>query len=81
MIEKIPLLILSAASCVVTYFVQHKGGAVTSTEQFPIGVRVANALVAYIAYIFKMIWPEKLAAFYPHPGNTLPAWQVICAAL
>jgi tetratricopeptide (TPR) repeat protein len=28
-----------------------------------------------------MIWPRNLAVFYAHPENTLPAWQVIGAAL
>jgi len=43
--------------------------------------RVANALVSYVTYALKTIWPGNLAVFYPHPGNTLPAWQIIVAAL
>ena len=43
--------------------------------------RIANALVSYVDYVFKMFWPNKLAVFYPHPGNTLHEWQILGAAL
>jgi Flp pilus assembly protein TadD len=78
--EKIPLLALTALSCIVTYIVQQKGGAVAPIEVFSPGVRIANALVSYIVYIGKTIWPVNLAVFYPHPGS-LPLWQVLGAVL
>ncbi|MGO8943933.1 MAG: hypothetical protein ACLQJ7_09700 [Syntrophobacteraceae bacterium] len=68
LLEKIPLLALAALSCIVTYFVQQKGGAVLSTEVSPLGARIANACVSYIIYIGKTIWPSNLAVFYPHTG-------------
>ena len=67
-------------SSIVTYIAQQKGGAVQSIEAFPLGVRIGNAFVSYIAYIGKMIWPSNLAVFYPHPG-LLPLWQVLGAVL
>jgi len=76
LLEKIPLLALSAASCAVTCLAQRRGGAVGSFEDFPSGVRIANALVAYMGYIVKTVWPRCLAVFYPHPEDTLPVWQV-----
>ena len=79
--EKIPLFALTIASCVVTYIVQQSGGAVRSLDQYGLGVRIANALAAYISYIGKMVWPQNLSALYPHPGTTLPVWQVILSAL
>ncbi len=79
-LEKIPLLALAALSCIVTYFVQKKGGAVIPIEAFPLGARVANACVSYIIYIAKTVWPINLAVFYPHPG-LLPLWQVLGAVL
>ena len=66
--EKLPLFALAALSCIVTYVVQQKGGAVASLERIPPAVRIANALVSYIIYIGKMIWPDNLAVFYPYPG-------------
>jgi Flp pilus assembly protein TadD len=28
-----------------------------------------------------MVWPSRLAVFYPHPFNKLPIWQVVASAL
>jgi len=79
-LEKLPLLALSAASSVVTYFVQHSGGAVTPLSVHPFTVRIANALVSYIAYMGKMIWPFHLAVLYPY-SRTFSCWQVAGACL
>lgn len=78
--EKIPLFALSAASAVITVYAQASGGAVKGLEIFPIMVRVSNAVVAYAAYLIKMIWPADLAVLYPHPGMP-PAWQTAGALL
>jgi Flp pilus assembly protein TadD len=71
---------LTALSCIVTYVVQQKGGAVASIEAFPLSDRLANAFVSFVVYIRKMMWPSDLAIFYPHAG-LLPSWQVIGAVL
>jgi len=31
-------------------------------------------------YLWKAIWPANLAALYPHPGDSLPAWQIFVSA-
>jgi tetratricopeptide (TPR) repeat protein len=69
LLEKVPLLTLSAVSSYMTFYAQEKAGAVKSFELFPFGTRVANALVAYVAYIWKAIWPYPLAHFYPYPDT------------
>jgi len=79
--EKIPFLILSAISCVVTFLAQRSGGAVESFERLPFGLRVENALVSYIKYMSKTIWPSDLAVFYPHLRGHLPWWQAAGAGL
>jgi hypothetical protein len=79
-LEKVPLFILAAASGMVTLQAQQSGGAVGSLVSYPFSVRISNALVSYSRYIGKMIWPENLAVFYPHP-EVLPGWQVIAAGL
>ena len=66
-VEKIPLLVLTFISCVVTYIVQKQGGAVRPSEYFPIDIRIVNSMVSYADYIIKMIWPIDLSVFYPHP--------------
>lgn len=78
--EKVPFFILSAVSSVLTIIAQHKIGTVAPLELYPIDIRIANALVSYVRYIGKMIWPHGLAVFYPHPV-TLPAWEVIGSGL
>ena len=80
-LEKIPLFIMSIAAGIVTFVVQQTAGAVGNLAPFPLGVRIANALTAYVSYILKMIWPRDMACFYPHPGYTIPVWQVIASAL
>lgn len=78
--EKAPLFTLSAGMAVVTFVAQRRGGAVVPLQSIPLGTRLENALVSYIAYIAKTLWPTRLAAFYPHPV-ALPAWQVIAAGM
>lgn len=77
--EKIPFFVLTVASCIVTFVVQHMAGATESIDLFPVKVRIANALVSYVDYIVKMLWPARLGAFYPHPGANLPMWQIFGA--
>jgi FOG: TPR repeat len=74
--EKVPLFVLAILSSIVTYVAAQKGGAVSSIEAIPLGVRIGNAFVSYIAYIGKMIWPSNLAVFYPYPKFLVP-WQVL----
>jgi len=80
-LEKLPLFALAAASSVVTMLVQRKGGAVPEfAENLSLSARIANALIAYVSYLGKMLLPEDLAVLYPHPGSW-PIWQVAGAAL
>ena len=76
-IEKIPLLVLAAASCVVTLAVQRSG--MQSWAQAGLGPRLANAAVAYVAYLWKMLYPADLAVLYPLSFSPLPAWKVVAA--
>jgi Tfp pilus assembly protein PilF len=73
--EKIPLLALSAVSGVVTFLAQRQ--ALARTEELPLFWRINNALVTCMTYVWQMIWPVKLAVFYPHPHNGLPYWEII----
>jgi protein O-mannosyl-transferase len=84
-IEKVPLLVLALASSIVTFLAQRSVGAVGDFKALPMTYRVENALISYITYIGKMLWPVRLAAFYPFPmalsGWTLSVWSVLAAAL
>jgi tetratricopeptide (TPR) repeat protein len=76
--EKVPLFALAVASSAVTFVVQRQGGAVGDFGTFPFAGRVANALVSYVAYIGKMIWPMRLLVFYPYPTSA-PVWPAFVA--
>ena len=80
-LEKVPLFILVVISCIVTYFAQKSEGTIKSIAALSLKSRIANAVVSYISYALKAIWPHNLAVFYPHPGNTLPSWKVAGGAL
>jgi tetratricopeptide (TPR) repeat protein len=73
-LEKIPFLMLSVVAAIVTIVAQHGGGAVKSLDQFPLGHRVANAVVSYVTYLWMQVLPLNLAVFYPNVP--VPAWQV-----
>jgi len=81
LLEKTPLFVLAAVSSVVTYIVQKSGGAVGALQAYPFKIRMANALLSYAIYMGKMIWPQNLAVFYPHPEQSLPMWQAAGAGL
>ena len=79
--EKLPLLLLAAASAVVTMVAQKAGGAVKDFAHYGLFLRLENALVAYVRYLGKAIWPSNLEVLYPHPTTLYPAWQVGAAAV
>jgi hypothetical protein len=76
--EKIPLLLMSAGTCVVTYMAQAQ--TMSSVEKLPLLARLMNACGSVVTYIGKMFWPAKLAVFYPHAADQLPLWQGVAAA-
>ena len=77
MLEKVPLLLLSAASCLVTLVVQKQ--ATISIELLPAWVRLYEGLVSCLSYIYQMLWPARLALFYPYPSGRLSIWPFVLA--
>jgi Flp pilus assembly protein TadD len=76
-LEKIPLLLLSAGSCAVTFLIQKRtAGAI---PPLPWLWREENAVVSCVFYMWQTLWPARLAVFYPHPNDTLPVWTIILA--
>lgn len=78
--EKTPLFIASAASCVITLLVQRSSGAIRDLHEFPLHERIANAVISYVMYLKKVLWPVDLAAFYPYP-ETISLWSVLTSVL
>ena len=75
--EKLPLLALSAAACVVTLLAQTE--TVQSMETISLLLRLGNALASCMIYLRQMIFPAGLAVPYPYPHNGLPGWEVALA--
>jgi tetratricopeptide (TPR) repeat protein len=84
LLEKLPFLALSAGVSAITLVAQRAGGATQSLEAIPFLLRVQNALVSYVVYLRKALWPADLSNLYPHPnlpgGTPWEAWQVLGAA-
>jgi tetratricopeptide (TPR) repeat protein len=80
-LEKLPLFVLSVVSSVITFFVQQHAGAVAPIKYLSLNPRIANAIVSYVSYIVKMIWPLNLAILYPfqewHPEHVLMSGTMI----
>jgi protein O-mannosyl-transferase len=75
--EKIPLFALSAFSCIATLFAQRQGPS--AIDQLPFLWRLNNTFVSYVTYIWQMLWPARLAVFYPHPNDRLPLIKITAA--
>jgi tetratricopeptide (TPR) repeat protein len=78
-VEKLPLVIMTAWSCWITVTAQRLGGSISPLEQIAIDERVQNAIVTYAAYLWKFLWPTDLAVLYPHPGDW-ESWRVALSA-
>jgi tetratricopeptide (TPR) repeat protein len=78
--EKLPFVALAAASCAATYWAQHAGGTMASLKSVSPGMRIANALLSYVSYLDKAVWPTGLAVFYPL-RTSLPAAAAVAAGI
>ena len=72
LLEKIPFLVLSAGSSVMTLIAQN-----AFMQPLTFRVRLTNALRSYAAYLGKTVWPSGLSIYYPHPGDLIPSWEVV----
>ncbi len=79
-LEKLPLVALAVGAGVLTYLAQDQAGAAATLEAVPAGLRLQNAVVSYVAYLWATVWPSPLAAIYPiAPG--IPLWKVAGAGV
>jgi Flp pilus assembly protein TadD len=80
LLEKVPLITLSAVFSAVIYYVQFTAGSMRTGAVFPMSLRIGNALVSYVHYLGKALWPVNLSVFYPHPAGGLEVWKVSAAS-
>jgi tetratricopeptide (TPR) repeat protein len=82
LIEKIPLLALSAASVAISMHAARTGGALNAySAHAPLLLRLENGLWCYVVYIARIAWPFNLSIIYPFPTHFLPVWKLALAAL
>jgi protein O-mannosyl-transferase len=75
-LEKLPLLALSAASSAVTVLSQ-RGCALRTLTDLTLFARVENACYCYLVYVWKALIPFGFGLFYPFVA--LPWWKVALA--
>jgi Flp pilus assembly protein TadD len=88
LLEKLPFFALVLASVAVTLWATASGAGVhPPTSVVPLSLRTANAVVSYVRYLGKLVWPSGLTPHYPHPympeigGEPWAIWQLAAAAL
>ena len=74
-LEKLPLFILAAGSM---YMSSMSFKDPSYLPPVPMGLRIANALVSYVKYVLKLVWPTDLSILYPYPVH-IPLWQTVAA--
>lgn len=81
--EKVPFFVLAGIISFVATQATKPRGAVISLDALPLDSRVSNALCSYGAYLHDLVWPDKLAVFYPHPSvaQWAPALSVLAGLI
>jgi hypothetical protein len=84
LIEKLPLFALVAGFSALTVLTQAAGGSLEGTELYPLDVRIAAAVLGYVAYLEQTIRPTGLSCLYIHPRAVslaaIPAALALAAA-
>ncbi len=65
LIEKIPFLLLSVGSCVITVIAAHQEAVSVAVARMPLKVRFITAGVSYFKYLEELVWPSDLGPLYP----------------
>src|SRR6185295_3615715 len=65
LLEKIPFFVGALLSSGIAVRSEFQAGAGWGLDQSPLSFRVMNACHSLVFYLGKMLFPVKLAAFYP----------------
>ncbi len=76
-VEKVPLLVLSAAASVMAVIAE--GEATTSLAGLSFLARMSNPIMSYVTYLRQMVYPADLAPLYPFSAKDLLGWKIILA--
>ena len=80
LIEKIPFVLLSIASCVITVIAEHHEAVSSAVARMPFKVRFITAGVSYFRYLEETVWPSDLGPSYPFVVHR-PKWELAGIAL
>lgn len=78
-LEKLPLLFLSAGSAVATLIVQEP--TIAYADQVTLTARLANSAISYFIHARQLVWPTRLAVFYPYAGDNVSVLEVVLAVV
>lgn len=79
--EKIPLFVLVFAAAALTVWAHYSGITLVPWDSKPLSLRIENALISYVTYLYKILWPVGLSIFYPYPDSPFPFWTLALAAI
>ncbi|MEP4077361.1 tetratricopeptide repeat protein [Haloferula sp.] len=81
LLEKIPLFLVTGVACWLTILCQQAASALGDAEQFPLSMRLANAVTSYATYLRRLFWPHDLAVPYPYPSEIPPGVATAIAVI
>jgi protein O-mannosyl-transferase len=67
-LEKLPFFFVSIVFSGLVYYAQTLNGATTMLSGLSLSDRAANAVASYGRYLLNLVWPFRLAFFYPYPA-------------
>lgn len=79
LLEKIPLLLISAVATEITYSAHQSIGAIVSDISIP--ERISRSFISYIHYMLKIFFPVDLAVFYPFDNTPPSPFMITMAAV
>ena len=77
-LEKLPLFVISAASCAATISAQRI--AIGTTVYLPLRWRLNGTIDSYVQYLKQLVWPVDLVPFYPHVEGSIATWWLALEA-
>src|SRR5436305_632979 len=80
-LEKLPLLLLGGLASGAAIWAHGRSASITTLDELPLALRLSNAAVSYVRYLWKTVWPTDLAVFYPFPLGGIPLWMTAAGVL
>jgi len=79
--EKLPLFALSIADAAFTMYAHRVSGALNPLVSYTLSTRLQNAVISYVRYIGKALWPSRLTILYPYSPSSIRGWQVLASLI